>query len=141
MSPSAAFDAGPLSWVKREIDGAMARGLEALATFAAAGAAEPGPLKAAQAHLHQAHGALQIVGLDGVTRISAELEALLGDMERDPARRTAGHLSAAERPFDGIVPSRGALMTGTPHQPLRLLPVYSALLEARGAAAADPVDL
>ena len=102
MSPSAAFDAGPLSWVKREIDGAMARGLEALATFAAAGAAEPGPLKAAQAHLHQAHGALQIVGLDGVTRISAELEALLGDMERDPARRTAASLDQLAQLAQGL---------------------------------------
>src|SRR3990170_1315242 len=98
MAARAGFDAGPLSWVKHEIDSAMQRAVQALAACAAAPAGSPDQamrLKAAQAHLHQAYGALQIVGLDGVTRVAQELEALLADFDRDPGRRSAAALAVA----------------------------------------------
>ena len=63
--PAYDFDLGPLSWVQTEIDQALAKGLEALTAFAS----NPGDatsLKHARTHIHQAAGAIQMVGLDAV---------------------------------------------------------------------------
>jgi hypothetical protein len=57
-------DIGPLSWVKSEIDLALEQAGSELTVYAAAPAA--GPLQTARARLHQAHGALVVVGLEGV---------------------------------------------------------------------------
>ena len=65
MTARADFDVGPLSWVKGEIDHAIQRAQEALRAFAA-DSADAAQLKASQSHLHQAHGALSIVGLEGI---------------------------------------------------------------------------
>lgn len=139
MNRRAEFDTGPLSWVKGEIDLSMQRGLEALRAFAAGDAVQ---IKASHGHLHQAHGALQIVGLDGVTRLSEEVEALLDDIGRG-AVHIADAVAAAERGFAGIAAYLDAIMAGTPNQPLRLYPLYRELRAARapGLSAADPIDL
>ena len=63
MSTTATPDIGPLTWVKGEIDLALDRTLEALARDEGEGATA---LQSARMHLHQARGALSIVGLDGV---------------------------------------------------------------------------
>jgi len=140
MNRRAQFDAGPLSWVKGEIDLSMQRGLESLRAIAAGDAAQ---IKLARAHLHQAHGALQIVGLDGVTRVSEELEALLADIESGGAGSDA--LAAAEHGFDGLCVYLDGLTAGTAHPPLQLLPLYRELRAARtaevAATEADAVDL
>src|SRR5258708_11832591 len=81
MTARADFDVGPLSWVKGEIDHAIQRAQDALRAFAADGADEA-QLKSSQSHLHQAHGALSIVGLEGITRVSEELEGLLPGIEK-----------------------------------------------------------
>jgi len=80
MSTSAELDIGPLTWVKGEIDLALERAVEALDRHGVEGRDSP-HLKSARTHLHQAHGALSIVGLDGVTRFSEVLEQLLEAVE------------------------------------------------------------
>jgi chemosensory pili system protein ChpA (sensor histidine kinase/response regulator) len=140
----AGFDAGPLSWVKHEIDSALQRGAAALSAYGqalAGGAHDAAQLKAAQAHLHQAHGALQIVGLDGVTRITQETEDLLADIDREGARRTPEAIEAAQRGLRDVAAHLEGVVAGKPNQPLRLLPTYAALLVARGAPAPDAADL
>ena len=144
MNRRAEFDTGPLSWVKGEIDLSMRRGLEALRAFAAGDVAQ---IKASHGHLHQAHGALQIVGLDGVTRLTDELEGLLDDIGRGDVH-VADAVAAAEHGFAGIAAYLDAIMAGTANQPLRLYPLYSELRAARahraggaGLPAADPIDL
>ena len=144
MSNRGGFDTGPLSWVKGEIDAAFKRGAESLLAFGAslaAGAADTMALKAAQAHLHQAHGALQIVGIGGITRVTGELEALLADMEQDAAKATADALDAAQQSLLGVGRYLDELSNGARHQPLKLFPVLNALVAARGQAKADAVDL
>ena len=140
MKIHADFDAGPLSWVKGEIDLAMQRGLESLRGFSA-DTGDFNKIRSVQMQLHQAHGALQIVGLDGVTRVSEELESLVGDLEKEPSARTRQNFELAEEAFETIVAYLDALIAGSPNQPLKLLPLYRRLLAARGQAAADPVDL
>jgi chemosensory pili system protein ChpA (sensor histidine kinase/response regulator) len=139
MNRRAEFDAGPLSWVKPEIDLAMQWGAEALRAFAGGEAAQ---IAQARASLHQAHGALQIVGLNGITEVSRELEAVLAELEQGTA--APGAVEVAGRGFAGLCAHLDGLMSGQPHQALRLLPLYQDLCGARAEAArrnADPVDL
>src|SRR5450631_4829233 len=79
------FDLGPLTWVQGEIDQALARGLEALAAFKAA-PQDPTTPKHARTHIHQAAGAIQMVGLDAVTAYTDELERQLNRIEELPPR-------------------------------------------------------
>ncbi|MGE5793699.1 MAG: Hpt domain-containing protein, partial [Bacteroidota bacterium] len=141
MSTAADFDLGPLTWVKSEIDQALEKSLASLRKYAA----NPGDskqIKFSQTHFHQAHGALQIVGLDGVTRLSEELDGLLGDIAKaEGAAPTPDQLAAAERAFSGITAYLDQLLGGEPNQPLRLFAVYGDVLKVRGRDGADPVDL
>jgi chemosensory pili system protein ChpA (sensor histidine kinase/response regulator) len=140
MTARAEFDVGPLSWVKGEIDLAIQRGLESLRGFA--GDRDVAQIKFSQAQLHQAHGALQIVGLDGITRVSEELEGLLADLEKDAGLRKSETFALAERAFNGILSYLDQLVAGGANHPLRLFPLYKDLAKARAAnREADPTDL
>src|SRR5258708_12693776 len=103
MTARADFDVGPLSWVKGEIDHAIEHSQRALRAFAA-NSADAAQLKSSQSHLHQAHGALSIVGLEGITRISEELEGLLGAIEREVSLTKPEIFRLAERPLGGLPP-------------------------------------
>ena len=91
--PAAEFDLGPLSWVQGEIDQAIARGLDALAAFRAAPTDE-GALKHARTHIHQAAGAIQMVGLDAVVAYTDELERQLTRLESLPRAEIAATADA-----------------------------------------------
>jgi chemosensory pili system protein ChpA (sensor histidine kinase/response regulator) len=134
------FDIGPLTWVKGEIDQALERSLGCLRVYAA-NPAESEQLKFCRTHFHQAHGALQIVGLDGVTRVSEELEGLLGDFEDSEDRPKAEAISAAEHAYEAISAYLGRLLAGEPNHPVRLFSVYRDLAVARGKETPDAVDL
>ena len=135
------IDIGPLSWVKGEIDLALERAAAALTLHAANTDPDGKELTAACAHLHQAHGALAIVGLDGITEFSDALEKLFGALSTGT---TAWSDSAASAAQEGLSALRGyldGLMGGEPNQPLKLLPAYSALLTARGEPTPGPATL
>jgi chemosensory pili system protein ChpA (sensor histidine kinase/response regulator) len=140
MNTSAELDIGPLTWVKGEIDLALERAIDSLDRHALAGADSP-HLKSARAHLHQAHGALSIVGFDGITRFSETLEQLLeavdeGKVAYDPSiADTVRHAITAIRNY------LEDLIAGQPDQPLRLLPMYRALSTALGQPDPPPSDL
>jgi chemosensory pili system protein ChpA (sensor histidine kinase/response regulator) len=139
MNPRAEFDVGPLSWVKGEIDLALQRAQEELRAFAA-NPADAAQLRSSQAHLHQARGALSIVGLDGVTRLSEEVETLLSGLEKEGSRGNAAAFALAERALGGILAYLDQLMAGNPNQPLRLYSLYRDVVAARGGRG-DPTDL
>src|SRR5437867_1842927 len=139
MTARADFDVGPLSWVKGEIDNAIQRAQEALRAFAA-NSADAAQLKSSQSHLHQAHGALSIVGLEGITRVSEELEGLLAGIEKEASLRKSEIFRVVERALNGIRAYLDQLMAGNPNQPLRLYTLYRDVVTARGGHA-DPTDL
>ena len=137
---SGEFDIGPLTWVKGEIDQALEKSVGALRAFAA-NPAETTQLKFSRTHFHQAHGALQIVGLDGVTRVSEELEGLIAEIEKSGGPPKQEALAAAEHTYEAISTYLDQLLAGEPNQPLTLFSVYRDLAAARGKDTADPVDL
>ena len=144
MDHSSEFDLGPLSWVKGEIDLALERADEALQNYARSTESsqpEEAQLKFAQTHLHQAYGALSIVGLDGITEVVHATEQAVaaldcGQLDYAPSIGTAFEqvLRAIRRYLDDLI-------AGVPNQPLRLLPVYRELLTASGVTEISASDL
>src|SRR5260370_39613292 len=100
MTGLADFDVGPLPWVKGESGHAIQRAQDALRAFGADGA-DAAQLKARQSHLHQAHGALSIVGLEGITRVSEELEGLLACIETEASLSKTEIVGLVERALSG----------------------------------------
>jgi chemosensory pili system protein ChpA (sensor histidine kinase/response regulator) len=140
MSAATEFDLGPLIWVRGEIDLALARTAEALRHFSD----DPGAtaqLKFAHTHLHQAHGALAIVGLDGVTRVSEALQALLDQIGSGSVANSPAIMDLGLQAVSALRQYLDELAAGAPDQPLRLLPIYQQLQRARGGPAAGPSDL
>src|SRR5438445_633818 len=90
------FDLGPLSWVQGEIDQALTRGLESLAAYRATGK-DLTSLKHARTHIHQAAGAIQMVGLDAVVAFTDEVERQLARLEEIPGRDAQAACEPIER--------------------------------------------
>jgi len=139
MNAATEFDLGPLTWVKGEIDLALERAAEALGQHELTGDATQ--LRFCRTHIHQVHGALSIVGLDGVTQVIESLEALTGALEDGRLHSTAGVLATLAGAVEAIRRYLDDLIAGEPNQPLRLLPTYAALAKARGMEACNPTDL
>src|SRR4029078_2439622 len=95
------FDLGPLSWVQGEIDEALTRGADALSAFRG----NPGDnasLKQARAHVHQAAGAIQMVGLDAVVAFTDEIERHLVRLEELPHGDVGGAVDLVDHPISRL---------------------------------------
>jgi chemosensory pili system protein ChpA (sensor histidine kinase/response regulator) len=123
MADTTDLDLGPLSWVKGEIDLALGRAHEALGKFTE-NPGDSAQLKFARTHLHQAHGALSIVGLDGITQFSETVELLLSDIEDGRAAATPAAGELAQRAVTAIRHYLDELAGGMPNQPLKLMTIY-----------------
>ena len=134
------FDLGPLTWVKAEIDRALTKGLVALAEFAANSADET-PLKHAQTHIHQAAGAVQIVGLDGAILLMEEVERHLSLLEAAGPESISARVEAISAACRRLLRYLDDLTEGEPPITLKLYPEYEALTRLRGSASASPTDL
>jgi chemosensory pili system protein ChpA (sensor histidine kinase/response regulator) len=134
------FDLGPLSWVQGEIDQALTRGLDAIDEFRA-NPKDATSLKHARAHVHQAAGAIQMVGLDAVVAYTDELERQLTRMEEIPPAEAVAACNAVDRACRKLKIFLDELVNGAPPVPLKLYPEYEAMQSARGVKAAAPTDL
>src|SRR5215470_4205289 len=95
-NPAPAFDLGPLTWVKTEIDHSLNQARENLDKLAA-NPSDRAPAKYILTHLHQATGALAMVGLGAATRFNEELEKLVGYLEGEDATRMSQAVVVAKR--------------------------------------------
>jgi chemosensory pili system protein ChpA (sensor histidine kinase/response regulator) len=136
------FDTGPLSWVIGEIREALNRSKSALHEAASQDAdARLTSLRLAKTYLHQAHGALQIVDVDGIVIITETVEDLLERVDAGQIAMTSELAVAIDGSYQALVEYLDELLSGMPHQPIRLFPYYRTLLEARGAERVHPADL
>ena len=131
MNSPSAFDLGPLTWVKSEIDLALDRAAQALAQFVA-NPQDSTQLKFCRTHLHQVRGALAIVGLDGVTTFADALESLLADIEEGRQPAAGGRLELIAQAIDATRRYLDDLVAGEANQPLRLHDVLAQIAVARG---------
>ena len=136
------FDAGSLSWIMAEIREALDHSRSALVeAIRQDDDARPTTLRHARAFLHQAHGALQIVDIEGVALITETAEDLLERMESGQVAATPQAGQALDNAYQALLAYLDELLTGVPQQPVRLFPYYRALLELRGAERIHPADL
>jgi len=139
---ASAYDTGPLSWVIGEIRGALERSSSALNDAATrAVEAQPTLLLHAKTHLHQAHGALQMVDVDGVGLLTAAAERALDRFKERSLDCTLDHARPVREAFGAIGEYLEELVAGAAPQPVRLFPYYRALQELLGAERIHPSDL
>ncbi|MEO7743618.1 MAG: Hpt domain-containing protein [Usitatibacter sp.] len=139
-NPVSDFDLGPLTWVKTEIDHSLNQARENLDKLAA-NAADRAPVKYILTHLHQATGALAMVGLAAATRFNEELEKLVAFLDTEEAARIPGAVAAAKRGISALSSYLDTLLAGQADHPMRLLAPYVEINRARGAADANEGDL
>lgn len=137
-------DLGPLSWVKGEIDQALAHALEAVNAAATAdgeGEDRSAKLQFAQPHMHQARGALSIIGLDGLTQFTDTVDKLLGELARGEVAFNDDTADLCRRAIAATANYLDELSHGAPDQPLRLAALHARIALARGGEAANDGDL
>ena len=134
-------DIGPLTWVKGEIDLALDRAGDLLRAAANGHGDQKEAIRQAAAQLHQAHGALAIVGLDGITQYSEALEQLFAAVEAGELEYSGAVTEAAEQGLFTIRHYLDDLVAGNPDQPLKLYPHYSKLLSVCGQPVPPESDL
>jgi chemosensory pili system protein ChpA (sensor histidine kinase/response regulator) len=141
--PTAArFDTGPLSWVMVEIREALVRSKTAL--FEAGGRApedQATALQHARTHLHQAHGALQMVDVDGVEVMTQGAEEALERFKSGALKCSPDKAQTVANLYQAVTEYLEELLAGAPFQPVRLFPYYRALQEMLGAERIHPADL
>ena len=134
------FDIGPLSWVKPEIELALQRADEGITRFSV----NPGDQDLARAtlsHLHQVSGALLMVGLEPVARISEAIEKLVDGLGRGDIKIGPEITGAMRGAIASLSQYLEGLMRGEPNRPLVLFPAYRAVLTAAKADRVSEVDL
>lgn len=126
-----AFDTGPLSWVKDEIDQSLKK---VLASFNEVNK-NPGEfasLRFTLAHLYQVSGALDMVGLEGCKRFCSEIEKLTNKLEQQVVpvgQEVMAHLIQA---VDTLSQYLQDLLNGMPDTPIRLYASLKPLVEVQG---------
>ncbi|MGS0742086.1 Hpt domain-containing protein [Glaciimonas sp. GG7] len=157
---TASVDTGPLSWVMSEIREALGQSINALQHLSnpdvAVSAHQVVSLTAppydkttalhyAKTYLHQAHGALQMVDIDGVTILTETVEELLERAQSEQAlgvnALSVDHVQSIQHAYEALIEYLEELLSGGVHQPVKLFPYYKALLEIRGADRIHPADL
>ena len=140
---AADFDLAPLTWVQGEIRQALAQADQALQACAEGetGAADTAPLKFAQTYVHQAHGALSIVGLEGLTQVTAAVEQVMAAIDRGELKAPAQAGAVCRRAIAAVVQYLDDLLAGAPDQALKLLPAYRELLALIGVEEISPAEL
>ncbi|WP_332852982.1 Hpt domain-containing protein [Duganella sp. S19_KUP01_CR8] len=140
--PQPQFDTGPLSWVMVEIRESLARSKTAL--FEAGGRAaedQATQLQHAKSHLHQAHGALMMVDVDGVGLVTQVAEEALDRFKAGALKCSTDHAQTLAELYQALVEYLQELLDGGPSQPVKLFPYYRAVQEMLGTERIHPADL
>ena len=142
---STSTDLGPLAWVHGEVRKSLENAAKAVHRHqlghAPGQAGDEAELKAAVHHLHQAAGALQMVGQGGAGRLASGMEWAVQRLLREPTVQTASAVAAIERAGFALTDFLARLMGGRPAPALGLFPHYRDMLELAGAERIHPADL
>lgn len=140
MSSTPEFDTGPLSWVKDEIDRALRQVNEVLEQYKLI-EDDPAKLRQARTHLHQVTGAIEMVGLQGVTLVCQEVEKLVEALETGKLATDQAMLDTIRTTCEELEHYLDDLLKGKPNQELQLFPTYQKLRSAQGVAHTSASDL
>jgi chemosensory pili system protein ChpA (sensor histidine kinase/response regulator) len=138
-------DLGPLAWVLGEIQKSLDGVGKSLRRFVrdVGTAAEPdsGSLQTARQQLHQAVGALQMVGHASPALVLGAIEFAVQGFIADPQRCTEAAVHKIERAGFAVTDFLNALLAGKPVSSVALFPQYRDVLELVGNERVHPADL
>jgi chemosensory pili system protein ChpA (sensor histidine kinase/response regulator) len=138
--PAADFDLGPLIWVRPEIDRALACGLESLAALCTQ-EKDAAALKDARMHLHQAAGAIRMLGLEALAEFTDEIQRNLDHVEGLARPELEAARTVIERSCRKLSILLREIAGGAPPVAMKLYPEYCAMHRSRGVHAFGPSDL
>lgn len=136
-------DLGPLAWVIDEIQKTLDGAGKALRRFAREGATEPdtGPLRLARQQLHQAVGALTMVGHRAPALVVGAMEFAVQRYIDQPAGCSEAAVLKLDRAGFAVADYLHALLGGKNVSSVGLFPQYRDVLEMASSDRVHPADL
>ncbi|MET0540547.1 MAG: Hpt domain-containing protein, partial [Variovorax sp.] len=138
-------DLGPLAWVLEEIQKSVDATSKSLRRFARDAASAPdadtGPLRVARQQLHQAVGALQMVGQTAPALVLGAMEFAVQNFVQEPIRCTEAAVQKTDRAGFAVTDFLNALLSGKTVSSVALFPQYRDVLELVGNERVHPADL
>ncbi len=143
-------DLGPLAWVldelRKSLDGAakamrrFVRDAE-LARESDLASLDAGPLRIARQQLHQACGALEMVGMGTPTLLLRAMEAVVQKYVQRPEQCSDDAAAVIERASFALIEYLESVLAGKPVSPVALFPQYRDVQALAGAERVHPADL
>lgn len=141
-------DLGPLAWVLGEIqkslDGVgktLRRFAREAATAAPGTEIDTGPLRLTRQHLHQAVGALQMVGHTAPALVLGAMEFAVQSFVTEPLRCNESAVEKIDRAGFAVADFLNAMIAGKVVSSVALFPQYREVLELVGNERVHPADL
>ncbi|WP_198161336.1 Hpt domain-containing protein, partial [Variovorax sp. WDL1] len=138
-------DLGPLAWVLGEIQKSLDNASKTLKRFAREGGgsveADTAPLRLARQQLHQAVGALQMVGHPAPALVLGAMEFAVQSFISEPARCTEAAAQKIDRAGFAVADFLNAQLAGKTVSSVALFPQYRDVLELVGNERVHPADL
>ncbi|MDO9252421.1 Hpt domain-containing protein [Hydrogenophaga sp.] len=143
-------DLGPLAWVFDELRKSLDGANKAVKRFVRESeqsrhndleAVDPGSLRLARQQLHQAVGALEMVGLVPPAQVLRGMEAAVQRFVQRPQTCTEAAAAKVERAGFALIEYLQAVLNNKPVQPMALFPQYRDVQELAAAERVHPADL
>ena len=126
-----AFDTGPLSWVKDEIEQSLKKVQDSYVAVMDK-PSEVASLRFTTAHLYQVSGALDMVGLEGCKHYCSELEKVTSKLEKLEIAVNTPVMTALVQAVDALSRYLQDLLNGMQDTPTRLYENLKPLVELQG---------
>jgi chemosensory pili system protein ChpA (sensor histidine kinase/response regulator) len=143
-------DLGPLAWVFEELRKSLEGANKAIRRFIRESeqarhsdleAVDPGSLRVARQQLHQAVGALEVVGLAAPAQVLRGMEAAVQRFVQKPLSCTDEAAGKVERASFALIEYLEAVLNNKPVPPVALFSQYREVQELAGAERVHPADL
>ena len=151
LTPDAPMtDLGPLAWVFDELRKSLDAATKAVRRFVRESeqsrhndldAPDPSSLRIARQQLHQAVGALEMVGLGSSALVLRAMETAVQRFVQKPQQCTEAAAARIERAGFALVEFLEAVLNNKQVQPVALFPQYRDVQELAGAERVHPADL
>lgn len=143
-------DLGPLAWVFEELRKSLDTANKAIRRFVRENeqarhgdleAVDPAALRMARQQLHQAVGALEVVGLTAPAQVLRAMESAVQRFVQKPELCNEDAVGRVERASFALIEYLEAVLNHKPVQPVALFHQYREVLEMAAAERVHPADL
>lgn len=143
-------DLGPLAWVHEELRKSLDGALKSLRRFVREAAVaresdlaalDSSALRMARQQLHQASGALEMVGMAAPALVLRSMEAAVQKFVQRPDQCGEDAIAVLERASFALIEYLELVLAGKPASPVALFPQYRDVQALTGAERVHPADL